>query len=385
MTAESVQRVPLLDIRRTEAPILEEMKAALAGVMDSGMFVLGGEVKKLEETLAAYSQAAQGVACASGSEALLMALMACDIRPGDEVIVPSFTFFATASAVARLGAVPVFADIREDTWNINPEDVRRKVTPRTKAVIPVHLFGLAAEMDALNEIAAEHGLMMVEDAAQSIGAEYTSEKTGKSSRVGGLGDVCCFSFYPTKNLGACGDGGALTTDNDEMAEKLRLIRNHGMAPRYYHQVIGINGRLDAFQGAILNVKFPHLDTWTGLRQENARRYRELFLAAGLEKFIQLPVFPETGRHVWNQFSVLVKDGKRDAMREFLAGKNVGTEIYYPMGLHEQACFAYLGAKPGDLPVTDMVTRSVTALPIFPGMTPEEQAYVVDSMAEFFAA
>ncbi len=383
MAAESVQRVPLLDIRRVEGPIMPELEKALADVLASGMFVLGGDVKKLEETLAAYSQAAEGVACSSGSEALLMALMACDIQPGDEVIVPSFTFFATASAVARLGAVPVFADIRPDTWNINPDDARRKITPRTKAIIPVHLFGMTAEMDALNEMAVQHGLSVIEDAAQSVGAEYYSEKTGKSSRVGALGKICCFSFYPTKNLGACGDGGALTTNDAEIAEKLRLIRNHGMAPRYYHQMIGINGRLDAFQGAILNVKFKHLDTWTGMRQENARRYRELFTAAGLEKHIQLPVFPETGRHVWNQFSVLVKDGKRDALREFLAKKNVGTEIYYPMGLHEQACFTYLGVKPGDLPVTDAVTRSIMALPIFPGMAEAEQAYVVDSMAEFF--
>lgn len=384
MTAESVQRVPLLDIRRQEEPIQEEMNASLQRVLASGGYVLGSEVLKLEETLAEYSQAACAVACSSGSEALLMALMACDLRPGDEVLVPSFTFFATASAVTRLGGVPVFTDILRDTWNMDPADARRKITSRTKAIIPVHLFGLAVDMDALLALGAEFGIPVIEDAAQSIGAEYFSEKTGSSARVGSMGLISCFSFYPTKNLGACGDGGALTTNDPAIDTKLRLIRNHGMHPRYYHKMIGINGRLDAFQGAVLNVKFPHLDTWTEQRRENALRYRELFTAAGLEGKIQLPFFPETGRHVWNQFCICFKDGKRDAVREFLGTKNIGTEIYYPLGLHEQECFGHLGCgRPDLLPVTYDISRSIMALPIFPGMTPAEQAYVVDAISEFF--
>ena len=383
MGAESVQGVPLLDIRRREGAIFEELRDAMNRVLESGMFVLGNEITRLEETLAAYSGAKFAVACASGSEALLMALMACDIQPGDEVIVPSFTFFATASAVARLGAVPVFSDILPDTWNLDPADVARKITSRTKAIIPVHLFGLACDMDALNALAAEHSLMMIEDAAQSIGSEYFSPITGKTTRVGALGHMACFSFYPTKNLGACGDGGALTTDDEELFKKLRLIRSHGMEPRYYHQVIGINGRLDAFQGAVLNVKFRYLDDWTVDRQKNAANYRKLFADANLAEHIQLPVFPETGRHVWNQFSIRIKNGKRDALRSFMTEQKVGTEIYYPLGLHEQECFQYLEYRPGMLPVTDAVTRDILALPVFPGMTEDEQAYVVGKIRDFF--
>ncbi|MDO4550659.1 MAG: DegT/DnrJ/EryC1/StrS family aminotransferase [Planctomycetia bacterium] len=383
MTPLIVQKVPLLDISRQEKPILPELNEAVQKVLASGMYVLGPETLRLEQNLMQYTQAQYAVACASGSEALLMALMACDLKPGDEVIVPSFTFFATASAVARLGGIPIFADINPDTWNLDAADAARKITARTKAIIPVHLFGQTADMDAIQDLADAHHLVVIEDAAQSIGAEYYNKKLQKSVRAGTLGHIGCFSFYPTKNLGACGDGGALTTNDDILSDKLRKLRNHGMEPRYYHNIIGINGRLDAFQAAVLNVKFSYLDTWCAQRQKNAMLYHELFTAAGLTEKIQLPAYPKTGRHVWNQYSICIPDGKRDALRDFLSSKNIGTEIYYPMGLHEQECFQYLKCSDAELPVTHKVSRSIMAIPIFPGITYEEQAYIVDAISEFY--
>lgn len=372
-----VNSIPLLDLKRQDFLLQEEMESALKAVIQTGMYILGPEIMRLEQTLAEYSQCKHAIACASGSEALLMSLMALDIQPGDEVIVPSFTFFATASAVARLGAKPVFADISPQTFNISPAHVAQLITKRTRALIPVHLFGQMAEMDALLQIARDTGICVVEDAAQSIGAEYGTH------RAGSMGDMGCFSFYPTKNLGAAGDGGAITTNRDDLAEKIRLIRGHGMHPRYYHKIIGLNGRLDAFQGAILNVKFPHLDDWTRTRQSNARRYAELFAEKKLNEVIQIPRCYIHGRHVWNQFCIRVPGGVRDDLRKYLSSAQIGTEIYYPLGLHEQECFAYLGYKPEDLPITHMVTRDVMALPIFPGLTEEEQKQVVEKIAEFF--
>jgi dTDP-4-amino-4,6-dideoxygalactose transaminase len=369
--------VPLLDLGRQHQPLLDEITASIRRVCQSGAFVLGPEVKNLEQAVASYCRVKHAIGCASGSDALLLALMACDVGPGDEVILPSFTFFATASAATRLGAKPVFADIDPETFNIDPVSVSRLLTPATKAIIPVHLFGQCAEMDALNRIADSAKTPVIEDAAQAIGAEWEGD------RAGSLGAIGCFSFYPTKNLGGAGDGGMLTTNDDQLAERLRLLRQHGMNPRYYHKVVGINSRLDSFQAAVLNVKLPHLDQWTALRQANAARYDELFVEAGLNRVLALPQARPNRRHVWNQYVVRVPDGSRDALRESLAKAKIGSEIYYPLGLHDQECFRYLGYKPGDLPETDRAAREVLALPIFPELTAEEQRRVVARIADFF--
>jgi dTDP-4-amino-4,6-dideoxygalactose transaminase len=305
--------------------------------------------------------------------------MAFDIKPGDEVILPSYTFFATASAVTRLGAVPIFADIDPVTYLIDPADVKKKISKRTKAIIPVHLFGRTADMDAILPIAKSAGLPVVEDAAQSI----LSTWHGRCS--GALGDVGCFSFYPTKNLGGVGDGGFLTTTRDDIAAKLKLLRVHGMEPRYYHQVVGINSRLDSLQAAVLRVKLPHLDAWTSARQVNAARYQQLFAEYKLADHVAVPGDEPRGRHVWNQFVIRAPGGQRDALRAHLGKSGVGTEIYYPVPLHLQQCFQYLGWQKGDLPQTELAAEETLALPIFPELTEVEQGTVVGRIAEFFHA
>lgn len=371
--------VPLLDLSRQYCTVREEMTAALAQVCDSGQFVLGPEVARLERDIASYCQAKHAIGCASGSDALLLALMALDVGPGDEVILPSFTFFATASAVTRLRARPVFADIDPETYNIDPLIVRRLVNRNTKAIIPVHLFGQCAAMNAICRIGRSDSVPVIEDAAQSIGAEFDHQ------RAGSIGDMGCLSFYPTKNLGGAGDGGMLTTSDDHLAERLRLLRGHGMQPRYYHRIVGINSRLDSFQAAVLNVKLPHLNRWTEMRQENARRYTELFSAAGLDKVLKLPACAPLRRHVWNQYVVRVPDDNRDNLRQWLTEAKIGSEIYYPLGLHQQECFRYLDYAPGDLPHTEHAAREVLALPIFPELTVAEQRSVVDRIADFYAS
>jgi len=371
------QGVPLLDLQRQLLPLKEQIVAALSRVCDSGAFILGPEVKQLEQNLASYCQAKHAIACASGSDALLLALMALDVQPGDEVILPSFTFFATASAVTRLGARPVFADIDPVTFNIDATAVERLVNSATKAILPVHLFGQCAQMDAFCRIGQAAEAAVIEDVAQAIGAEFDGR------RAGSIGQIGCFSFYPTKNLGGAGDGGMLTAQRHEVADKLRLLRTHGMEPRYYHKVVGINSRLDSFQAAVLNVKLPHLDRWCDMRAANAQRYAELFANAKLDRIITLPVAAPRRRHVWNQYVIRVPDGRRDALRQFLAEAKIGTEIYYPMGLHVQECFRYLGYQEDDLPETARAAREVLALPIFPELTAEEQERVVERVGAFF--
>ena len=373
---ESVQQVNLLDLKRQYAEICDEMDAALRSVSDSGAFVLGPEVKKLEQSIATYCQVEHAVGCASGSDALLLALMACDLQPGDEVIVPSFTFFATASAVTRLGGTPVFADIDPGTFNIDPVHVSQLITDKTRAIIPVNLFGQMAEMKTLNNLVHGKNIVVIEDSAQAIGAELENRRTGT------WGDMCALSFYPTKNLGGAGDGGMVVTNNAKHAEKLRLLRGHGMEPRYYHSLIGINSRLDSYQAAVLNVKLPRLDNWTTMRQQNADRYTELFCDSKLDGMIGLPQQLPNRRHVWNQYVVRVPNGLRDVMRKELAESKVGTEIYYPLGLHEQECFQYLGYAAESLPETYRATREVMALPIYPELTANEQVYVVEKIKAF---
>lgn len=369
--------VPLLDVNRQYQPLRAEITAAIMRVCDSGRFVLGPDCEQLEKALADYCQTKFAVACASGSDALLLALMAYDIGPGDEVLLPSYTFFATAGAVWRLGAKPVFVDLEPQTFNIDPVEIERLITPATKAIIPVHLYGQCADMDAINAIAAKHQIPVIEDAAQAIGAEYRGQRAGSMSEIG------CISFYPTKNLGGFGDGGALTTNDAKLAEKLKLLRGHGMAPRYYHQIVGINSRLDTLQAAVLNIKLPHLDQWSDMRAANAERYTRLFTAVGLDRVLGLPTVAKERRHVWNQYIVRIPDGKRDALREHLANLKVGTEIYYPVPMHMQACFQSLGYKPEDVPESAKAARETIALPIFPELTAAEQQAVVSAIAAFF--
>ena len=371
--------VPLLALDRQYAVLRDAIRGALDRVCDSGKFVLGPDVHDLEAELAQSLSVPHVISCASGSDALLLALMAFDIKPGDEVILPSYTFFATASAVTRLGAVPIFADIDPITYLIDPADVKKKISKRTKAIVPVHLFGRTADMDAILPIAKTAGLPVVEDAAQSI----LSTWHGRCS--GAIGDVGCFSFYPTKNLGGVGDGGFLTTTRDDIAARLKLLRVHGMEPRYYHQVVGINSRLDSLQAAVLRVKLPHLDAWTTARQVNAARYQQLFAEYDLAGHVAVPGDESRGRHVWNQFVIRAPGGQRDALRKHLAACGVGTEIYYPVPLHMQQCFEYLGWRKGDLPQTELAAEETLALPIFPELTEEEQQTVVGRVAEFFHA
>ncbi len=377
--ADKRNPVPLLDLHREHEPLHGELVAALAQVCRSGQFILGPEVKRLETSIAELCDVKHAIACASGSDALLLALMAANVGAGDEVILPSFTFFATASAVSRLGAKVVFADIDPETYNVDPAAVERAITPATKAIIPVHLFGQCADMDALGHIAAKRKLCVIEDACQAIGAKHRSRPAGS------LGDMACLSFYPTKNLGGMGDGGMLTTQSDELAARLRLLRVHGMEPRYYHQEIGINSRLDAFQAAVLNVKLPHLARWTAARQENAARYATLFDMQKIDRAMTLPVTRPECTHVWNQFTIRVPHGQRDALRAYLASASIGSEVYYPVPLHEQQCYKHLGYGPGSLPHTERAAREVLSLPNFPELTAGEIETVVGSIAQFCAA
>ncbi len=366
--------VPLLDISRDHAPLRDKILAALARVVDSGRFLHGPDVAALEKSVAELCQVEHAVGCASGSDAVLLALMGLDVGEGDEVIVPSFTFFATASAVWRLGARPVFVDIDPQTFNLDPERIEDAITPLTRAIIPVHLFGQCADMDAIGQIAARHGLHLIEDAAQAIGARFRGRPAGSMSAVG------CFSFYPTKNLGAFGDAGMLVTHDALLAERLRLLAAHGMSPRYYHHVVGINSRLDSLQAAVLNVKLPRLGRWTAARAANARRYHEELAAAGLEGELTLPGCDARCEHIWNQYTVRIGGGRRDTVKAQLAAVGVGSEIYYPVPLHLQKCFQSLGYGPGSLPETERAAREVLSLPIFPELAADELSAVVSRLA-----
>ena len=367
--------VPLLDVNRGNAALREEFLAAIAAVCDSGRFLYGPDVQEFERAFAATCDARHAIGCASGSDALLLALMAYDIGPGDEVITSSFTFFATASCIWRLGACPVFVDIEPDGFNLDPERIEAAITPATKAIIPVHLFGQCADMDAINDIAVRHRLKVIEDGAQSVGAEYRARPAGS------IGDIGCFSFYPTKNLGGFGDGGMLTTNDDQLAERLRQLAAHGMQPRYHHPMVGINSRLDSIQAAVLNVKLTRLGRWTSQRRANAGRYHRLFAESGLDRWLVMPEQLPQRYHVWNQFTLRVPDGQRDVLRTRLTEINIGTEVYYPIPLHQQECFKSLGYEPDSLPETEQAAREVLSLPIFPELTAAEQQLVVSSIAQ----
>jgi dTDP-4-amino-4,6-dideoxygalactose transaminase len=395
----AIRPVPLLDLKAQYATIREEVRAAVDRVADSQYFILGPEVEALEREVAAYSQCRFGVGISSGTDALLVALMAIGVRPGDEVITTPYSFFATGGSIARLDAKPVYVDINPYSYNIEPGGIEAAITPHTRAIIPVHLYGQMADMDPITEIAARHGLIVIEDAAQAIGAEYRGRRAGSAGHIG------CFSFFPSKNLGGFGDGGMVTTNDAALADQVRILRNHGAQPKYYHRFIGGNFRLDALQAAVLRVKLRYLDGWTAGRQRNAAVYRRLFADAGLavpteslaclqggcrakqcdlagQHGLVLPVEEPNRRHIYNQF--VVRTGHRDAAIAHLKAQQIGHEIYYPVPLHLQECFAYLGYHPGDLPASECAARETLALPIYPELTEAMLAAVVDAIAETYA-
>ncbi|MFO7525679.1 MAG: DegT/DnrJ/EryC1/StrS family aminotransferase [Ignavibacteriaceae bacterium] len=386
-------KVPLLDLKPQYQSLKKELDEAILKVAESQYFILGPEVKKMEEACAEYLGVKHAIGVSSGTDALLLALMALDIQPGDEVIVPTYSFFATAGVVSRLNAIPVLTECDPITFNIDVEDIKRKITSRTRAIIPVHLYGQSADMDEIMKIAGEHNLFVIEDAAQAIGTQY---KDGRC--VGSIGHIGCYSFFPSKNLGCFGDGGLITTNDDELAKILTIKRVHGGEPKYYHKVIGGNFRLDAIQAVVVSVKLPYLNAWSKKRRENASLYTELFVAAGLAdqtgrtKFdtnnkVLLPkaVYENLSStvpnyHIYNQYIIRVEE--RDALREYLTKNDIATEIYYPVPFHLQECFADLGNKKGDFPVSEFCADTSIALPIYPELSDDQIKYVVDKISEF---
>ncbi|MBW2107500.1 MAG: DegT/DnrJ/EryC1/StrS family aminotransferase [Deltaproteobacteria bacterium] len=368
--------VPLLDLKAQYRTIKEEIIRATLEVYEEQRFILGPKVEALEAAMATYCQSEWAVGVSSGTDALLIALMAAGIGPGDEVITTPYTFFATVGSIVRLGAVPVFSDIDPNTYNLAPETLEDRVTSKTKAILPVHLYGQCCDMAPVLELAGARGLFVIEDAAQAIGAEY------RGKRAGSMGDFGCFSFFPSKNLGGCGDGGVVTTNRKAFNEQLRILRVHGSHPKYYHEVVGGNFRLDALQAAVVLVKLRFLEHWTQARQNNARMYRMLFEAAGLDGLVTLPA--ETlGRHVYNQFVIKVPD-RRDALKAYLQEQGIGTEIYYPVPMHLQPCFKDLNGKKGDFPEAEDAASRTLALPVYPELTDDQQAYVVEKIRAFYS-
>jgi len=370
-------QVPLLDLKAQYRAIKSEIDQAVAEVFESQYFILGPKVQSCEEKLAQYCCCPHAIGVSSGTDALLIALMVEGIGPGDEVITPPHSFFATAGCVARLGAKPVFVDVDPATYNVRPDLVEAAITPRTRAIIPVHLFGQMADMDPIMEIAARRKLVVIEDAAQAIGSEY------KGRRAGSIGHYGCFSFFPSKNLGCAGDGGLVTALDTERAEKLRVFRAHGSKPKYFHKVIGGNFRLDALQAAVVEAKLPYLDGWTTKRQENAARYNELFKKHGLveRKKVGCPVEAPQRRHIYNQYVIRVE--RRDELQKYLTAAGIGNEIYYPVPFHLQECFAYLGGKRGDFPASEAAANTTLAIPVYPEITTAQQEFVVNTIAAFY--
>ena len=371
---KSVTAIPLLDLQAQYGPIRDEIVAAVTRVCDSQRYIMGPEVTAFEEEIASIIGVRHAVSLSSGTDALLVALMALDIKPGDEVITSTYSFFATAGAIARVGARPVLVDIDPLTFNVNPAAIASVITERTKAILPVHLYGLSADMDPILAVGERHGIPVIEDAAQAIGSTY------KGRAVGGIGLVGCFSFFPSKNLGALGDAGLLTTEDASLAHRAKLLRNHGMEPKYYHHLIGGNFRMDAIQAAALRVKGRYLAAWTEARRMNAQRYVRLFHERGLQDRVTLPVEPAGLRHIFNQFVIRVAD--RDGLKADLDRRRIGNEIYYPVPFHLQPCFEYLGYRRGDFPVAERAANQSLAIPIYSELTLEQQQTIVDAIADF---
>lgn len=372
--------VPLLDLKAQYRTIREEIAETLNEILESQHFILGKKVEELEEAIARYSGTQFGIGVASGTDALLLSLMALHIGPGDRVITTPYTFFATAGSISRVGAEPIFVDIEPDTYNISAEKLSAFLKASTsqetlRAVIPVHLYGQCADMGPIQESAKAHGLAVIEDAAQAIGARY------RDCRAGSIGDFGCFSFFPSKNLGGFGDGGMVVTNNERLVEKLQILRVHGSKPKYHHKVIGANSRLDALQAGILLVKLKHLDDWTTKRRKNAQYYCEGLQSQGVTEYVTLPEVREGNFHIYNQFVIRAKD--REDLRSFLTQNGIGTEIYYPIPLHLQECYRRLGHQEGDFPESEKAARETLALPIYPELTSEQQDYVIEKIKDFY--
>jgi dTDP-4-amino-4,6-dideoxygalactose transaminase len=364
--------IPLLDPKRQYKRIGKEIERAVLSVLVSGRYVLGPVVEAFERDVAEYCRVEYAVGCASGTDALLLALTAIGVEKGDEVITTPYTFFSTASTVYRIGAVPVFCDIDPETYNIDPNLIEAKVTERTKAILPVHLFGQTAEMDPILEIAKKHNLFVIEDAAQALGAKY------KKKMAGALGDVGCFSFFPTKNLGGYGDGGMVITNNPEIAKKVKMLRVHGASPKYYHKTVGYNSRLDPIQAAALSVKLRYLNEWNRERRRKADNYNRLLSSL---REITLPKSISHCFHIYNQYTICAKD--RDGLRQHLKNKGIETEIYYPLPLHLQECFGYLGYREGDLPEAERCAEESLAIPVYPELTEDEQERIAEEITNFY--
>ena len=367
--------VPLLDLKAQYRAIKAEVLSAIEAVCDEQGFVLGPRVSAFEEATAQYIGSRYAIGCASGSDALLLSLMAMGVNAGDEVITVPFTFFATAGAISRLGAKPVFVDIQPKTFNIAPSLTEKAITPRTKAIIPVHLFGQCADMAAINEIARRKNVKVIEDACQAIGAAQ------QGKRAGVLGDTGCFSFFPTKNLGGFGDGGIITTNDKALADSVAMLRVHGSQVRYLHEAVGINSRLDALQAAVLQIKLKYLDQWTEGRRRNAERYQRLFTQTNLVERVTLPPTAPGNFHVYNQYTVRVQ--QRDELRNFLKDKGIGSEVYYPLPMHLQQCYRDLGYQKGAFPLSEQASEEVMSIPIYAELTEAQQVYVVEMIAEFY--
>ncbi len=384
-------KVPLLDLRPQYQSLKKELDDAVLRVSESQYFILGPEVEKLEKSLSEFLGCKYTYGVSSGTDALLLALMAIGIKPDDEVIVPTYSFFATAGVVSRLNATPVLVDIDPITFNINVDQIESKITSKTKAIIPVHLYGQSCEMNKIMEIAGKHNLRVIEDGAQAISTQY---KDGKC--VGTIGDIGCFSFFPSKNLGGYGDGGLVATNDDELAYKLKIMRVHGGEQKYYHKVIGGNFRIDALQAAVLNVKLPHLNSWSAKRRENAETYSSLFIQSGLSEGVGRTSFDEknkvllpaavykninglTNYHIYNQYIIRIKN--RDEVKKYLADNEVSSEIYYPVSFHQQECFSNLNYKKGDFPFAENATETSLAIPIYPDLSKEQIAFVVEKIKE----
>lgn len=371
-------KVPLLDLKAQYDSIRHEIEPVLKEVIESQYFIMGPQVKDCENAVARYCGCAHGIGVSSGTDALLIALMAEEIGPDDEVITTPYTFFATAGSIARLGARPVFVDIDPVTFNINPDLIAAKINEHTKAIMPVHLFGQMAEMDSIMAIAAKRNLIVIEDAAQAIGSEY------KGRRAGSIGHYGCFSFFPSKNLGCFGDGGMVVTNSPAHAEKLAILRNHGSKPKYYHKIVGGNFRFDTLQAAVVTTKLRHLDNWTAARQSNAQRYDRLFAESGLvKKGLVTPPQVRTSRHIFNQYIIRVP--RRDELQSYLKAQEIGTEVYYPVPMHLQECFKYLGHKNGDFPESERAAKETLALPIYPELNDAQAQYIVETITRFHTA
>jgi dTDP-4-amino-4,6-dideoxygalactose transaminase len=375
-------KVPFFDLVPQFVSLENEIQSALGEVFKTQQFILGPQVKTLELAISQYAETPHAIGVASGSDALLLSLMALGIEAGDEVLLPPFTFFATAGAVSHVGAIPVFVDIDPLTFNMDPSKLEEKITRKTKAIIPVHLFGQCADMDPILRIANSNHLFVIEDAAQALGSDYRPDPKTRGRKAGQMGDFGCFSFFPTKNLGAFGDAGMIVTRDPALAERTRLLRVHGSHPKYFHKLIGINSRLDTLQAAILLVKLQFLDQWTQERQKKAKQYERNLshLAATLTGF-QLPITQYENRHIYNQYMILAPE--RDRLRHFLQEKGIGTEIYYPVPLHLQECYAFLNHRRGDFPASEKASEEILALPIFPELTDDQQTYVAEQIKAFY--